>query len=323
MGLLSRLLKGSVAPSPQMRPVLYEGDETLEVVGESFHQDVLWALAGGRTSERVRCPVYALLVPEPTNPEDSNAIMVLIEGNSVGHLSRHDAAGYLPGVQRLTAQGPVELAGVIGGGGQREDGIGFLGVFLEHDPRDFGIPRTGYGHGSTNFRTGFSEAVSTDLEDDSYDLSCFAEVSDDNAAAVQQLRRMLETERDPIDRHYMLCELAKRLYKCRDSDPAALLDFDTICAEHHAEMVTIRPALFDKFGVVPVIDTYRQAVIRCQKAKDWTTMREWAERGITVYGQNAARPEVVEDLHKRLAYAMAKIEAEPKALTDEGEQHGD
>jgi rubrerythrin len=314
VGLLSRLFKGSVALPPQPRAIRYDGDETLEVVGESFHQDVLWALAGGRTSERVRCPIYARLVPEPTNPEDRNAIMVLIDGNCVGHLSRHDAAGYLPGLQRLLTNGAVELAGVIVGGGQREDGVGFLGVFLDHDPRDFGIPRAGSGHGSTGFRTGFSEAVATDLEDDSYDLSWFAELPDDHAVAVQQLRRMLEAESDPIDRHYMLCELAKRIYKCRDTDPAALHDFDTICAQHHAEMVTIRPALFEKFGVVPVIDTYRQAVIRCQKAKDWTTMRAWAERGISVYGQNPARPEVVEDLHKRVAYALAKIEvaANPK-----------
>ncbi len=187
--------------------------------------------------------------------------------------------------------------------------MGLLGVFLDHDPQHFGIPRTGYGYGSDGFRTGFSEAVASDQEDDSYDLLWHAELSDDHSAAIQQLRRMLETERDPIDRHYMLSELVKRLYKCRDTVPSALDDFDAGCRDHDAEMVTIRAALFEKFGKVPVIETYHQAVIRCQKAKDWTRMREWAERGIAVYGTDAARPEVVEDLHKRLAYALAKIEA--------------
>jgi hypothetical protein len=73
-------------------------------------------------------------------------------------------------------------------------------------------------------------------------------------------------------------------------------------------MGTIRPALLDKFGVIPVIELYRQAVVRSQKAKNWPAMREWAERGIRVYGDLAARADAVDDLHKRLAYAMAKIE---------------
>jgi len=123
---------------------------------------------------------------------------------------------------------------------------------------------------------------------------------------------MLETDADPIDRHYMMCELEQRLYKSRDAFASALDEFDAVCRQHDAEMVTIRPALFEKFGKVPLIDTYRQAAIRCQKAKDWAAMREWAERGISVYGDQAARPEAVEDLHKRLGYATAKMEAANK-----------
>jgi hypothetical protein len=322
LGFLTRLFRATSTETTrprdkaETRPAQwYGGDETLEVVGESFHQDTLWALVGGRTTDHVNCEVCARLVPEPHNPKDRNAIMVLIDGEPVGHLSRHDAAVYLPGLLRLMEHGPVELSGAICGGGQRRDGIGFLGVFLDHNPQDFQIPRTGYRFGRGEMMTGFSEAVETDVEDDSYDLSWHAELSDDHATAAQQLRRMLDAEDDPIDRHYMMSELASRLYKCRDTDPAALDAFDTACEEHHAEMVTIRAALFDKFGVVPVIQTYRQAVIRCQKAKDWARMREWAERGITVYGEEAGRPEVVEDLHKRLAYAVAKIEAPATGTT--------
>ena len=37
--------------------------------------------------------------------------------------------------------------------------------------------------------------------------------------------------------------------------------------------------------------------------------RDWAERGIRVYGDDAARPEVVDDLRKRVAHAVTKIEA--------------
>jgi hypothetical protein len=42
--------------------------------------------------------------------------------------------------------------------------------------------------------------------------------------------------------------------------------------------------------------------------RQWQTAKDWAERGIAVYGDVAARPEVVEDLHKRVAYAAAKLE---------------
>jgi hypothetical protein len=69
----------------------------------------------------------------------------------------------------------------------------------------------------------------------------------------------------------------------------------------------IRRALFEKFGKVPVLDTYRQAAIRCQKVRDWTAMLVWAERGLTVYGDHAARQEAIDDLEKRRGYAATKL----------------
>ena len=107
----------------------------------------------------------------------------------------------------------------------------------------------------------------------------------------------------------MLCELEHRLYRCRSTIASALDEFDAVCLQHHQEMNVIRPALLDKFGAVPVIEMYRQATIRCEKARLWQAARQWAERGISVYGEEAARLEVVEDLHKRVAHAIAKSEA--------------
>jgi len=293
---------------------LYTGDETLEVVGESNYQEALWKIVGARRGDRVRYDVAAVLLPEPDNRFDTNAIKVLIDGNLVGYLSRQDAVAYRPGLLALmdeSANRLVALDATIVGGGQRPDGSGFLGVFLDHDPADFGIKPTRAGEDS-GFRTGLSEAEATDLADDGYDLSWYTELSDNDITAIKKLRSMLETDPDPIDRHYMMCELEQRLYKSRDAFASALDEFDAVCRQHDAEMVTIRPALFEKFGKVPLIDTYRQAAIRCQKAKDWAAMREWAERGISVYGDQAARPEAVEDLHKRLGYATAKMEAANK-----------
>src|SRR4030088_563019 len=42
----------------------------------------------------VNCEVTALLVPEPSNPHDSNAVMVTVSGRHVGYLSRSDAKSY-------------------------------------------------------------------------------------------------------------------------------------------------------------------------------------------------------------------------------------
>jgi HIRAN domain len=293
---------------------LYPGDDPLEVVGESRYQDALWMIVGGRRSDPVRFAVEAVLEPEPQNPYDPNAVKILVEGHHVGYLSRENAALYRPGLLRLIEESPtgrVALEGQIVGGGPRRDGIGLLGVFLDHDPADFGLTLQQATSGRS-LRTGLSDAVATDFHDDSYDLSWYAELSENDVIAIKRLRSLLANESDPIDRHYMLCELEKRLYKGRDSFDSALDEFDAVCRQHDGEMTSIRPALLDKFGVIPVVDTYRQAAIRCQKAKNWTGVREWAERGISVYGEEAARAAAVEDLHKRLSYANAKIEAPEK-----------
>lgn len=312
-GFLRRLFRPSTTHQPSSfetaEATVYGGDETLEVVGESHYQNALWEIVGGRRAERIRCEIYAVLVPAPDNEYDENAIEVRIDGERVGFLSREDAARYHRGLLELmdgSASRLVALHGVIVGGGMRDDGHGRLGVFLDHDPVDFGLSPQVAQH--TQLRTGLSQALATDLADNTYDLSWSAQLSDDDAMAVPQLRTLLEAEDDPIDRHYMLCELERRLYRCRDMIASALDEFDVVCEQHHREMNVLRPALTRKFGAVPVIDMYRQATIRCAKARRWQEAEEWAKRGVEVYGGDAARPEDVEDLRKRIAHASAKRE---------------
>jgi hypothetical protein len=324
-GFLGRLF-GSSPPTPAshtkaVTATLYSGYQRIEVVGESHYQDALWRIVGGRRREPVSYETHAVLMPEPNDSDYPNAIRVLVGGLLVGYLSHEDAALYRPGLLRLMETndtGLVSLDATIVGGGPREDGIGFLGVFLDHNPADFGVAQyqVAGGHG---IRTGLGEALATAREDDRYDLSWCGELSANDITAVKQLRSMLDTTRTPIDRHYMLCELEARLYKSRDAFASALDEFDEVCRQHDAEMVTIRPALLDKFSAIPVIDMYRQAAVRWQKAKDWEAMRDWAQRGISVYGEHAARAEVVEDLQKRVAKATAKIEAANRSKT--GETH--
>ena len=69
---------------------------------------------------------WPLLVPEPTNLYDANAIAVQIDGQVIGYLPRAAAQEYLPGLQRLMSVrgGYVALRGVIVGGGYYDDGPG-------------------------------------------------------------------------------------------------------------------------------------------------------------------------------------------------------
>ena len=318
MGILGRVFertRGSL-DSDAREPVVLGGRDTLEVVGESHYQEVLWRCVGGITEERVRHPIVAVLEPERHNRYDSNAIAVKIDWEVVGYLAREDAAAYRPGLQALESRygNPIGLEGVIVGGGPRADGLGLLGVFLDHNPSDFGVTHHRFSH-IGNLRTGLSEAIATDIEDDSYDLSWLNQLSDRSTPQdIETLRRLLANERDPIDRHYMLSELSKCLYKNRDALTGALDEFDTVCEQHHAEMHRIRPALVDKFGCAPVVDMYRQAAIRYQKVRNWQRMALWAERGLAYYGTDPARPEVVEDLRKRHVFAQSKLAGTPERL---------
>jgi hypothetical protein len=302
---------------------LHRGDEDLEIVGEASYQAALWAICGGTTGDRIRHGVVAVLVPEPQNPHDPNAISVQIDGRLIGYFARDVAVRYGPGLQALMAKcaGHVALRGVIVGGGYYDDGPGRLGVWLEHDPRDFGLEATAASGWSGpaarsvpsggSMRTGFSEAWLTDVEDDSYDLSWFDDLPDADRPAIALLRELLAVDPDPIDRHFQFVELETRLYRCRDLYETALEEFDVACQRHDAEMDTICSAFLAKWGKVPLLGTYKQMAVRQQKLKDWQACVWWTERGLNLYGNAAAREDAVEDLLKRRNRALAKLEASP------------
>jgi tetratricopeptide (TPR) repeat protein len=322
MGVLRRLLGGGPtkttaqagpSPNPPLTPTaLLSGSHDIEVVGESHYQDALWRAVGGRTSEYLRIMTEAVLVPEPDNPHDQNAISVWISGMRVGYFSREDAAEYRAGLLALQAQTRcwIALPAVIAGGGMRANGPGLLGVWLAHDPSDFGLvavtPPTPPAV-LEDLRTGLSRAIATDAEDDSYDLSWLHTLPNDHVAAIKRLRNLLRKDPDPIDRHFMFSELEWRLYRSREAFASALDEYDEACRLHDLEMDGIRVALLAKFGELPLLETYRQMAIRQQKAKNWAEALRWASRGLEIYGEQAYRPEVVEDLKKRAAAYNAKI----------------
>ncbi len=91
---------------------------TVEVVGESHYKPELFKLAGRRRRDAADIPIVAVLVREPDNRYDSNAVKVVVNGYHVGYLGRADAAAYAPLLDRLLATDGVHGAcpgRIIGG----------------------------------------------------------------------------------------------------------------------------------------------------------------------------------------------------------------
>lgn len=292
------------------------GRESIEVVGESRHQDALWHIVGEHPGgpDRIRQNVIAALRPDPNNPYDEYAVDVVVTDHRVGHLSREVAADLQHAIMRLERQHgrSIALHGVIVGGGRRANGPGQLGVFLSYDPTDFGLPPAGdiattRRTGRRSVRTGLSVAALTDRDDTRYDLSWTDGFARDSVRRIGQVRKLLETETHPIDRHFMFAQLEKDLYYCRDTFESALAEYDEACVLHDSEMDSIQPALVEKFGKVPMLETYRQMCIRQQKAKNSDSGLLWAERGIALYGSEAANGEWVADLADRATRFRRKI----------------
>lgn len=159
MGLLRRLIGGAKAPTEawpppgpivewpvgdlkgdlQVAAILFEpARKMVDVVGEGSHQGSLERVAGGRTVDGPRIRDHsAILMPEPTNPYDPNAVRVVVvpssgSGATIGYLSREDAVAYRPVIDRLAAEGKVAACRAsIGGGWERgSDDRGSFGVRL-------------------------------------------------------------------------------------------------------------------------------------------------------------------------------------------------
>jgi tetratricopeptide (TPR) repeat protein len=294
-----------------LKVALLDGYEDLEVVGESYRQENLWRLLGGqhRPEVHVRMDVYAMLVAEDGNPYDANAVSVWINGLMVGYLPRGEARKLRPGLLALQEREgkPIVLEGVIVGGGMRDDGPGRLGVFLRYDSEDFGLslaPQAPYADARLRAALGDDLACGNDSP---YNLVWMHGLSEDDAHAVKVLRKALATESNAIGRHFIYAELEAALYRCRAVFTSALDDYDEVCKQHDSEMDSIRSACMAHWGKIPVLDTYRQMAIRQQKRHDYGQALRWAERGLALYGDDAARPEAIDDLRKRAVSYRTKI----------------
>ena len=91
----------------------------IDVVGEASYESQIRSQFGPLAKDQDReLFTEAVLVPEPDNPYDGNAVSVRVNQAVVGYLSRDDARAYVPVLHRLAASGvrtvvPVRLWGVV------------------------------------------------------------------------------------------------------------------------------------------------------------------------------------------------------------------
>jgi hypothetical protein len=140
--------KKSGAPT---RTVLLNGGLRVDVVGESNYQDTLSRACGGPCPEGHNLDVTVLLIQEPDNVYDPNAVGVYlnIEGdmkrNKVGHLSRDAAIAFKPVAQKLSQDGYLAAvrATIRGGWSKKKRGkgdSGHFGISLDLAPPDRCLP---------------------------------------------------------------------------------------------------------------------------------------------------------------------------------------
>jgi len=110
--------------------VVGDGRFALRVVGTASHQERLERVIGGRSSARLRVYRAALLVPQPSNLYDRQAVAVILAGLELGHLGRGDARKFQ---SALCGHGFADAAceaEIIGGWLRGEHDWGYVGVRL-------------------------------------------------------------------------------------------------------------------------------------------------------------------------------------------------
>ena len=111
-------------------PLKGNGSYSFDIVGEASYQDVLGSLAGKKTREGKELRCIAVVLHEPINPYDLNAIAVVIGGKTVGYFSKSDAKDY---ANQLTTNGGAnqQVGAVIVGGFKSKTKEGHFGVRLD------------------------------------------------------------------------------------------------------------------------------------------------------------------------------------------------
>ncbi len=109
------------------------GSFDVPVVGEQSYLQNFEKVFGKRGREGVDVQCTALLIQEPTNRTDKNAVQVFIGQELVGYLERESAKNICDSLKRLGRSGIVikVKANVRGGWYRSESDQGHFGVWLD------------------------------------------------------------------------------------------------------------------------------------------------------------------------------------------------
>jgi hypothetical protein len=120
-------------PSLSALPIQGDGKFACDIVGESYYQDNLEIISGGRTYDGVDVKKTARVIFDNLNPYDEKAIRIEIDNMTVGHLSRMAARDYRGQVQKMGAEGRTGTcaARIVGGWKRGPDDIWKFGVKLD------------------------------------------------------------------------------------------------------------------------------------------------------------------------------------------------
>ena len=133
MGLFSSIFGRKKKEPEQLVEIDGAGDFEMDIVGESYYQDALNKITGGKTKGGHRMEVHAILLHNDENPHDNKAIAVTIEGELVGHLDRFLARYFRKRMIEAGFEGhPAVCKALIVGGWDRGGGDeGHYGVKLD------------------------------------------------------------------------------------------------------------------------------------------------------------------------------------------------
>lgn len=95
--------------------VIGDGSYAMEIIGEAQYQSELEFVAGPRTADGAQCFSVALLMPEPTNLRDRNAVSVRLRTGVVGYLRRDMAPVFLRNLRHGGFAMAVSGAVIVGG----------------------------------------------------------------------------------------------------------------------------------------------------------------------------------------------------------------
>lgn len=92
-----------------------------KAVGTSHYQKQLSRLAGPKREYGKNDRLRVLLIEEPDNPYDTNAVQVVFQEQTLGYLPKKAAATYKEGLRKLGLEGSVGNASADIIGGWRDD----------------------------------------------------------------------------------------------------------------------------------------------------------------------------------------------------------